>query len=141
MKKIFYFILFFSILFNLSLLSYSFQNREKNIFYIKNIENFHTPNIMEDSISKQIPNSSHLIELEKDSSKFIFFFFYYNPTFYSNLTNNHLLSKNGMQNNKKNFRSFKFRKLKYIYTVVSFVFGSHKLYSCFSFNSKFYPST
>ena len=69
MKKIFYFILFFSILFNLSLLSYSFQNREKNIFYIKNIENFHTPNIMEDSISKQIPNSSHLIELEKDSSK------------------------------------------------------------------------
>lgn len=69
MKKIFYFILFFSILFNLSLLSYSFQNRKKNIFYIKNIENFHTPNIMEDSISKQIPNSSHLIELEKDSSK------------------------------------------------------------------------
>ena len=69
MKKIFYFILFFSILFNLSLLSYSFQNREKNIFYIKNIENFHTLDIMENSISKQIPNSSHLIELEKDSSK------------------------------------------------------------------------
>lgn len=70
MKKIFYFIIFFSILFNLSLLSYSFQKQEKRFFYIENIENFYTLDTTENSISKQILNSSHSkIELEKDLSK------------------------------------------------------------------------
>lgn len=70
MKKTFYFIIFFSILFNLSLLSYSFQKQEKRFFYIENIENFYTLDTTENSISKQILNSSHSkIELEKDLSK------------------------------------------------------------------------
>ena len=70
MKKTFYFIIFFSILFNLSLLSYSFQKQEKRFFYIENIENFYTLDTTENSISKQILNSSNSkIELEKDLSK------------------------------------------------------------------------
>ncbi len=70
MKKTFYFIIFFSILFNLSLLSYSFQKQEKRFFYIENIENFYTLDTKENSISEEILNSSHLkIESEKDSLK------------------------------------------------------------------------
>lgn len=70
MKKYFILLFFFSILFNLSLLSYSLQKQEKNIFYIQNIESFYTLDTTENSISEEILNSSHLkIESEKDSLK------------------------------------------------------------------------
>ena len=70
MKKYFILLFFFSILFNLSLFSYSLQKQEKNIFYIQNIESFYTLDTKENSISEEILNSSHLkIESEKDSLK------------------------------------------------------------------------